>query len=113
VVARAEVWWVDFGEPIGSEPGFRRPVLVVSSDRFNRSRLATVIVLPVTSNMRLADAPGNVALALGDAGLTRESVVNVSQPLVVDRMRLEDKAGVLDRSTMRSVDAGLRLALAL
>lgn len=113
MVARSEVWWADFGEPFGSEPGYRRPTLVVSSDRFNRSRIATVIVLPITSNLRLADAPGNVALAQGDGGLPQASVVNVSQPIVVDRVRLEDRAGLLHRSTMRSVDSGLRLVLSL
>lgn len=113
MVARAEVWWIDFGVPVGSEPGYRRPALVVSSDRFNRSRLATVIVSAITSNTVLAKAPGNVPLAEGAAGLDKDSVVNVSQTLVVDRRRLIQRSGALETATMRDVDAGLRLALAL
>lgn len=113
MVARGEVCWVDFGEPVGSEPGYRRPAVVVSSDRFNRSRIATVIVSAVTSNLRLAAAPGNVELSAGDAGLPKASVVNVSQTLVVDRSRLTETVGRLDSATMRSVDAGLRLVLGL
>lgn len=113
VVARGEVWWVDFGEPVGSEPGYRRPGVVVSSDRFNRSHIATVIVTAVTSNLRLAAAPGNVQLTAGMGSLGRASVVNVSQILVVDRRRLVGHVGVLDRSSMLRVDDGLRLALAL
>lgn len=113
MVARGETWWIDVGEPVGSEPGYRRPVLVVSSDRFNRSRIATVVVTAITSNLHLAEAPGNVALEAGLAGLPRESVVNVSQLLTVDRSRLIEQAGVLDRVHLRSVDDGLRLVLAL
>lgn len=113
MVGRADVWWVDFGVPLGSEPGYRRPALVVSSDRFNRSRLATVIVTAITSNDRLASSPGNIALARGTAGLEKRSVVNVSQTLVVDRRRLVERLGGLDRSTMGEVDEGLRLVLGL
>ncbi|HNI35635.1 MAG TPA: type II toxin-antitoxin system PemK/MazF family toxin [Microthrixaceae bacterium] len=113
MVNRGGVWWVDFGAPFGSEPGFVRPALVVSSDRFNRSRIGTVIVVAITSNLRLGEAPGNVRLASGTAGLARESVVNVSQTMVVDRRRLSESSGALDRVTMRAVDAGLRLVLSL
>ena len=107
------MWWVDFGEPIGSEPAYRRPALIVSSDRFNRSRIATVIVAPLTSNLRLTDAPGNVAIGAGEGGLEKDSVVNVSQTMVVDRRRLLATTGSLTTRSMRSVDDGLRLALAL
>ncbi len=113
MVARGEVWWADFGEPFGSEPGYERPVLVVSSDRYNRSRIGTVIVTALTSNMRLAAAPGNVELEQGDAGLPKGCVVNVSQTLVVDRLRMVRAIGVLPRHLMNRVDAGLRLVLAL
>ncbi|MGH8980047.1 MAG: type II toxin-antitoxin system PemK/MazF family toxin, partial [Acidimicrobiales bacterium] len=85
LVARGEVWWVDFGAPIGSDPGHRRPVVVVSDDRFNRSRLNTVIVVAVTSNLRIGDRPGNIVLAKGDGGLDRTSVVNITQVSMVDR----------------------------
>lgn len=111
MVARREVWWIDFGDPVRSEPGHVRPALVVSSDRFNRSRIATVIVSAITSNLRLGDAPGNVVLNEGDAGLDRPSVVNVSQTMVVDRSRLLKLTGSVPSNTMRLVDDGLRLAL--
>jgi len=113
VVARGEVWWVDFAEPYGSEPGFRRPAVIVSSDRFNESRIATVVVVILTSNLRLADAPGNVKLGRGVAGIPKASVINVSQVSVVDRSRLLDLIGVLGASYLTRVDAGLRTVLDL
>ena len=79
MIRRGDLWWADLGAPRGSGPGSERPVLVVSSDAFNRSKIATVLCAVVTSNLRLADAPGNVSLDAGDAGLDRPSVVNVSQ----------------------------------
>lgn len=113
MVSRADVWWVDFGEPLGSEPGYRRPALVVSSDRFNRSRISTVVLTAITSNLRLAAAPGNVELAAGEASLPKNCVVNVSQTLVVDRTRLVEQIGALSAGRMRQVDAGLKLLLDL
>ena len=113
MVARSEVLWVDFGEPLGSEPAFRRPAVVVSSDRFNRSRISTVVVSAITSNLRLAAAPGNVELSAGEAGLDRDCIINVSQTLVVDRSRLGEQVGTLDAATMHRVDSGLRLVLDL
>lgn len=110
---RADIWWVDFGDPFGSEPAYQRPAVIVSSDRFNRSKIATVIVAAITSNLRWGDAPGNVRLKVGAGGLPRASVVNVSQTMAVDRQRLLEQAGTLDRTSMREVDAGLRLVLAL
>lgn len=104
---------MDFGEPAGSAPGHRRPALVVSSDRFNRSRMSTVIVAAITSNLRLAEAPGNVELRTRAASLPKPSVVNVSQLLVVDRTMLEQRIGSLDPPHVRAVDAGLRLVLRL
>jgi mRNA interferase MazF len=113
VVRRGEIWWVDFGEPVGSAPGYRRPAVVVSSDRFNRSRLQTVIVAAVTSNMRLAAAPGNLALEPTDCGLDRPSVVNVTQLACVDRGMLTKQAGALTPAHRHALDAGLRVVLAL
>lgn len=110
---RGELWWTDFGEPRGSEPGYRRPAVVVSSDRFNRSRLRTVIVAAVTSNLRLADAPGNVTLEPDATGLDRASVINVTHLLTVDRDVLESRIGALPATSLRSLDSGLRLALRL
>jgi mRNA interferase MazF len=113
VVRRGEIWWVDFGEPQGSQPGYRRPAVIVSSDRFNRSRIRTVIVAAVTSNVTLAAAPGNIALAPEETGLDRPSVVNVSQLACIDRSMLVRRAGALPTQQRHTLDAGLRLALAL
>jgi mRNA interferase MazF len=90
VISQGEVWWADLGQPAGSAPGFRRPVVIVQNDSFNRSRIATCVVVPLTSNMRWADAPGNVALAAADTGLPKDSVANVSQVFTVDRSQLTE-----------------------
>ncbi|MGQ0623590.1 MAG: type II toxin-antitoxin system PemK/MazF family toxin [Sporichthyaceae bacterium] len=111
VVSRGELWWVDFAAPAGSGPGYRRPALVVSSDRFNRSRIATVIVAAVTSNLRLAQAPGNVSLPHGL--LPKASVINVSQLLTVDRTLLDSHIATAPPASVRAVEAGLRLVLGL
>lgn len=113
MVKRGEIWWVDFGEPQGSEPGYRRPAVVISSDRFNRSRIRTVLVAAVTSNVNLAAAPGNLALSPDETGLDRPSVVNVSQLACVDRSMLVRQAGAVPGAQRYALDAGLRLALAL
>jgi len=113
VVQRREIWWADLAEPRGSEPGHRRPVLVVQADAFNRSRLRTVIGIAVTSNTRLLDAPGNVLLSSRASGLPRDSVANVSQIVTLDRDYLTEKAGRIPRRTMARVDEGLRLVLEL
>ncbi|HEU5002028.1 MAG TPA: type II toxin-antitoxin system PemK/MazF family toxin [Actinomycetota bacterium] len=113
VVRRGEIWWVDFGDPIGSAPAYRRPAAIVSSDRFNRSKVATVIVAAVTSNLRLADSPGNVALAPGDGGLPMPSVINITQLLSIGRDLLLGQAGRLAPAHLRALDQGLRLVLDL
>ncbi|HEV3166614.1 MAG TPA: type II toxin-antitoxin system PemK/MazF family toxin [Isosphaeraceae bacterium] len=113
MVARGEVWWADLGPKKGSAPAWRRPVLVVSADAFNRSRIRTVTVVAITSNLRLAAAPGNVALAIGTAGLDRDSVINVSQVVTLDKGDMSKKLGNLEGLKMEQVDAGLRLALGL
>jgi len=110
---RGEIWWADLPAPRSSEPGYRRPVLVVQSNRFNESRIQTVLVAVVTSNLHLAEAPGNVRLRLTDSGLSRVSVVNVSQLLTVGRQFFRDRIGVLPASPMNQVAQGLRLVLAL
>lgn len=110
-MSRGELWWVDFGDPVGSSPGYRRPAMVVSSDRFNRSRIATVVVAAVSSNLRLVDAPGNVALP--EDLLPKPSVVDVSQLLTVDRTLLESRIAAAPAASLQAVDAGLRLVLAL
>lgn len=90
VISQGEVWWADLGQPVGSAPGFRRPVVIVQNDSFNRSRIATCVVVPLTSNMRWADAPGNVALTAAATGLPKDSVANVSQVFTVDRSQLTE-----------------------
>ena len=113
VIERGEVWWADLGEPDGSEPGYRRPVLIVQSDAFNRSRVRTVIAIVLMSNIRLVEAPGNVLLPAKITGLPKDSVANVSQIVTVDRDFLEDRAGRIRGQLLKDVDNGLRLVLGL
>jgi len=106
-VLRGEIWWASLPAPAASEPGFRRPVLVVQADSYNKSRISTVIVAAITTNVRLAAAPGNVPLTKRQSGLPKDSVVNVSQVLTLDRSRLTERVGRLAASKVREVDAGL------
>ena len=110
---RGEIWWASLPAPVGSSPGFRRPVLIVSNDSFNRSKIATVIATLITTNLRLADAPGNVRVSGQGTGLPKPSVVNVSQVVTLDRVLLTSRAGRLGPTQMASVEHGLRLALGL
>ena len=110
---RGEIWWAELPRPAGSEPGYRRPLLIVSSDAFNRSRIRTVLAVAITGNLGLADAPGNVRLRRSVSGLPRPSVVNVSQIATADRAFLAARAGRLPGAVMRRVDEGLRMALGL
>ena len=110
---RGEVWWAELPEPRGSEPGYRRPVLIVQADEFNRSRIRTVIAAAITSNTALAGAPGNVALSPRSVGLNRESVVNVSQIVTLDKSFLSERVGRVPASKLREVESGLRLVMAL
>jgi mRNA interferase MazF len=110
---RGEIWWASLPEPTGSGPGYRRPVLVIQADDFNRSRIATVIVLVVTSNVKLALAPGNVLLSHRATGLPRDSVANVSQLVTIDKRLLTEQAGSLSPKLLSQIEAGLRLVLAL
>lgn len=113
MIHRGEIYWVDLREPAGSEPGRRRPVLVVSSDRFNQSRIDTVMAVAITSNLRLAAAPGNVEISSETSGLDRDSVANVSQIVTLDKALLSDWVGRVDPATMRLIDVGMGLALDL
>jgi len=112
-LARGDIWWADLPEPRGSEPGYRRPLLLVQSDAFNRSRLRTTIAVVLTSNVRLVDAPGNVLVPARASGLPRDSVANVSQIITVDRSALTERVGRLPSSMVEQVADGLRLTLAL
>ncbi len=113
VIRRGEIWWASLGEPRGSAPGYRRPVLVIQSDAFNRSSIGTVAVAAITSNLHLGAAPGNVRLTARQSKLPKPSVVNVSQVLTVDRRFLTERVGRLRGELLAEVDAGLRLALSL
>jgi mRNA interferase MazF len=113
VIQRGDIWWADLPEPTASEPGYRRPVLVVQSDDFNRSRIATAIVVVVTSNLKLAEAPGNVLLPQRATGLPKDSVANISQVLTVDKSFLTEKLGELPDYLLEQVEDGLRLVMDL
>lgn len=110
---RGEVWWAELPEPAASEPGYRRPVLVVQSDDFNRSRIRTVVAAVLTTNLGLARAPGNVLIDAEEAGLPEDSVVNVSQVVTLDKTFLTERAGSLGTRAMLSVEDGLRMVLKL
>lgn len=110
-MAQGEVWWADLPEPSGSGPGFHRPVVVVQGDALNRSRLATAVCVPLTSNLRWADAPGNVLLAARLTGLPKDSVANVSALVSLDRTLLTERVGKLSRSRMELLLAGIDVVL--
>lgn len=110
---RGEIWWASLGEPQGAGPGFRRPVLIVQSNEFNESAIRVSICAAMTSNMRLAEAPGNVRVNRRTSGLSQESVVNVSQLITLDKRMLTEKVGRLPAESLREVDAGIKLVLAL
>ena len=110
---RGELWWASLGQPVGSGPGYRRPVVIVQSNDFNESRIATVTVAAITTNLDLERAPGNFRLGRKASGLKRESVVNVSQVLTLDRSLLSDKVGRLEPKHLARLEAGLRLVRSL
>ncbi|AFY42034.1 type II toxin-antitoxin system PemK/MazF family toxin [Nostoc sp. PCC 7107] len=110
---RGEIWWANLPEPVGSEPGYRRPVLIIQDDTFNQSRISTVIVAVITSSIQLAEAPGNVLLSREVSGLPKDSVVNVSQLLTIDKSFLVERVGALPDYLQEEVDEGLRIILYL
>lgn len=110
---RGEIWWVDLGVPFGSEPGFERPVVIIQDNSFNKSNISTVIVAALTTNLRLAEAPGNVLLKKSESHLTKDSVVNVSQIVTLDRERFLKKAGKLKPLQLRNIDNGIKLVLGI
>lgn len=111
VISQGDVFWAELPEPSGSGPGFRRPVLVVQGDALNRSRIATVVCVPLTSNLRWAEAPGNVILRKKSTGLPKDSVANVSQIVSVDRMLLTERAGRIARRQLDLVLIGIDIML--
>ena len=110
---RGEIWWATLGQPFGSAPGYRRPVLIVQVDDFTESPIRTVVVVAITSNTRLAAAPGNVLCSRRDTRLSKNSVVNVSQVATIDKRALLERVGVLTAAKFRRVEDGVRLVLGL
>ena len=113
VIQRGEIWWATLPEPVGSEPGYRRPTLIIQSNNFNRSRISTVIAVVITSNIKLAEAPGNVFLPRNVTGLPKDSVANISQVITIDKSFLTERVGFLPIDFLQRVEAGLRLVLSL
>src|SRR5436190_21532581 len=111
VMTQGDIWWADLSTPHGSEPGFRRPVIVVQGDSFNRSTLRTVVAVPLTSNLRWAKAPGNVRLTARATGLPRDSVANVSQLVSIDKDILTDRVGKVSPAKLQLVLAGIDVVL--
>lgn len=107
MVEQGDIYWVDLPEPIGAEPGFRHPCVVVQNNAYNFTRLKTVVVCILTSNLRLADMPGNVLLPMNQTGLPRPSVANITQLLTVDRTILEEKVGTISRDSIQHIFVGI------
>ena len=110
-VSQGEVWRADLGEPRGSKPGFRRPIVVIQGDGLNRSRIATVVCVALTSNLKWASAPGNVLLSENATGLAKESVANVSQIVTLDKSELVERAGKLPKAKLELVLSGVDVVL--
>jgi mRNA interferase MazF len=111
VISQGEVWRADLPAPVGSVPGFRRPVVVVQGEALNRSRISTVVCVPLTSNLRWADAPGNVQLSARVTGLPKDSVANVSQVLTLDRDLFTERVGKLPRAKVELLFTGIDIVL--
>jgi mRNA interferase MazF len=111
VISQGEIWWADLRAPKGSEPGLRRPVVVVQGDALNRSRIATVVCVPLTSNLKWADAPGNVLLAARSTSLPKDSVANVSQIVALDRSFLTERVGKLSAAKVELLLSGIDVVL--
>jgi mRNA interferase MazF len=110
---RGDIWWADFGIPFGSEPGFIRPVLIIQSDSFNRSQLNTIVVIPLTTNLILEDAPGNKLIEKEESGLSKDSIIVVSQIYAIDRHRLVEHVGSINKSIINEVEFGIKMVLGL
>ncbi|MEA3048993.1 MAG: mRNA interferase MazF [Sphingomonadales bacterium] len=111
MIAQGEIWWADLADPIGSSPGYRRPVLVVQCDAFNRSRIGTIVCVPLTSNMKWAEAPGNVRLTARETALERDSVANVSLIVALNRAQLTERVGKVAERKLALVLAGIDAVL--
>lgn len=111
MIGQGDVWWADLAEPIGSEAGYRRPVVVVQCDAFNQSRIGTVVCVPLTSNLKWAAAPGNVAVSAKASGLIKNSVANVSLIVSIDKAQLTKRVGKLSRRNVDAILAGIDILL--
>lgn len=111
MISQGEVWWADLVDPVSSEPGFQRPVVIVQGDPFNRSRIATVVCVALTSNLRWAEAPGNVLLTAKASGLPKDSVANVSQIVTLDRESLVERVGVVPQKKLGLILFGIDVVL--
>jgi mRNA interferase MazF len=112
-MTRGEIWWADFGIPFGSEAGYRRPVLIVQDDAFNESRIRTIVVLPLTSNVRLLEAPGNVLVTKKESKLSEDSVVIAAQFYAIDRGKFIEKISKVKKETIERVESGMMLVLGI
>jgi mRNA interferase MazF len=112
-MTRGDIWWIDLGIPFGSEPGFRRPVIIIQDDSFNDSNINTIIVIPLTTNLNLSEAPGNFLLTKKESALSKDSVANVSQIVTIDRERFEKKVSSLKTKYLKQIDEGIKLILSL
>lgn len=113
VVERGEIWWANLGKPRGSSPGYKHPVIIIQSDYFNQTKINTLIAALITSNLSRAEMPGNIYLSERASGLGKESVINISQLITVDKADLLEFVGILSNKKMSQVDDGLRLVLSL
>ncbi|MSR31628.1 MAG: type II toxin-antitoxin system PemK/MazF family toxin [Gemmataceae bacterium] len=111
VINQGDLFWLDLGEPAGSEPGSLHPFVVIQNDAFNKSQIKTTVVCALTSNRKLALAPGNVALHKGEGNLTKPSVVNISQVMTVDKGELREKIGQLSKKRMQEIVAGFEVLI--
>jgi mRNA interferase MazF len=111
VISQGDIYWLDLDEPKGSEPGYRHPFLVIQNDAFNKSKIGTVVVCALTSNLKLASAPGNVLLKKGEANLPKSSVVNISQVLTVDKSDLTEKIGQLSKKRVEEIISGFEFLI--
>jgi mRNA interferase MazF len=112
-MTRGELWWADFGAPYGSEPGYRRPVLIIQNDYLNKSKLSTTIVISLTTNLTYADVPSNILITKSESKLKRDSVITTTQLEVIDRQRLIEKISKVDRAIMEKVEDRIKFVLGM
>jgi len=110
---RGELWWADFGLPFGSEPGYKRPVFIIQNDFFNKSKINTTIVIPLTTNLLLAEAPGNIFIARSESRLKKDSVMIISQIIAIDRQRLIEKITAVDEALLKKVEDSIMFVLGI